>query len=289
MSINLIKKLREETGAGMLDCKKALEDSQNDYDQALTLLQLNTKKNDGNNRVASKGLCSVKIDKNEAILFEVNAETDFVAKNPYFTQMIVSIGSILLNSKANYPKEALGVKTGDLSIQDIINQTASVIKENAYLRRFYRIIKQDEQGFGSYIHLGGKVVTLVILVNKNDELANHLAMQVAANSPTYLSLHSIDENTLNYEKFIYEKNNGTFDQKLFDQHLKSMTLLEQNDIKNPNLKISHLLDQQKNQIIDFFRFELGQGIEDKLNCKLDIPCDGSKITVTPITTAERRS
>ena len=131
MSINQIKKLREETGAGMLDCKKALEDSQNDYNQAFILLKSTTKKNDGNNRVASKGLCSVKTSKNEAILFEVNAETDFVAKNPHFTQMIDLIGSILLHSKANYPKEALGVKTGDLSIQNIINQTASVIKENA--------------------------------------------------------------------------------------------------------------------------------------------------------------
>jgi elongation factor Ts len=287
MSINLLKKLREETGAGMLDCKKALETSGNDYEKALSSLKQNVSKNESNNRVASKGLCGVKILDNQAILFEVNAETDFVSKNPHFTLLMDQLATILVKSKANYPKEALLVKDGHLSVDDLIKQTASLVKENAYLRRLYRIIKEDDQSFGSYVHLGGKVVTLVILVNKNESLANHLAMQVAANSPTYLSLDLIDENTINYEKFMFEKKHGVFHQEQFDKYLKEITLLEQPDIKNENLKLSDVLKEEKNQIIDFFRFELGQGIEDKLNCKLDIPCDGSKITVTPIMSSER--
>jgi len=282
MSINLIKKLREETGAGMLDCKKALESSNFDYEKALAFIHQNTEKSVGNSRVASKGLCRVNINNNQAILYEVNAETDFVSKNPYFTEMLDKIGHLLIESKANYPKEALLVKEGSVSVEDMIKQTAVMIKENASLRRFYRIIKKDEQGFGSYIHLGGKVVTLVILDTNNQILANDLALQVAANSPTYLSLESIDSDTLNYEKFMFEKTHGFFDQKQFDDHLKSITLHEQLFVKNDSITVSQLLTDANQKIIDFFRFEVGQGIEDKLNCKLDIPCDGSKITVTPI-------
>lgn len=281
MDIAQIKKLREETGAGMLDCKKALEASSGDYDLAKINL-LNIYKLEGNSRVASKGLCSIVVDENQAILFEVNAETDFVAKNEYFIKLIKELGAHLVKSMATNPKDALAVMIGDFTAKQQIMQTSLIIKENAQLRRFYRVIKDTTQGFGTYIHQGGKVVTLVILSQNKQEIADALAMQVAANSPLYLDPETIDKDTLNYEKFMFEKEHPLFDNQLFLDHLKEISLLSQPYIKNTEIKVSDLLISNGINVIDFFRFELGQGIENKLNCKLDIPCDGSSITVTPI-------
>lgn len=282
MDMTKIKKLREETGAGMLDCKKALESSADDYQKALEYLENITHRNDSNKRVASKGLCSVVIDQNQAILFEVNAETDFVSKNEHFIKLIQELGTHLIKSKVTNPKDAQNVLINDLPLKQRILQVSSIIKENAQLRRFYRVIKSDEQGFGSYIHQGGKVVTLVILNRNHQVIADALAMQVAANTPLYLDPKKIDLNTLEYEKLMYKKEHESFDENEFKSHLNDISLLTQDYIKNPDIKVRDLLNENDLFVIDFFRFELGQGIENKLNCKLDIPCDGSSITVTPI-------
>ena len=282
MDIKLVKQLREETQAGMLDCKKALEEAQGDYESALKIILESSAKQKGNMRVASKGLCSVVIDQNQAILFEVNAETDFVSKNEIFTSLIHELGAHLIHTKVTNQIDALKVEIDGVTVLKKIEIASSLIKETAQLRRFYRVVKQDQQSFGSYVHQGGKVVTLVILDGKNDALANDLAMQVAANSPTYLDFKTIDIDTLNYEKFMYEKEHQNFDQNAFDLDLKARALYTQNYIKNPEILVQDLLEENRVKVIDFFRFELGQGIENKLNCKLDIPCDGSQITVTPI-------
>ena len=281
MSIALIKKLREETGAGMLECKKALEDHQGDYEKALSYLNSLFHEKIETLRVASKGLCHIVIKDNEAILFEVNAETDFVSKNTHFVKLIHDLGDILIDSHANYPKQALEITYGKQSVEKMIKHTANIIKENAYLRRFFRIKKDDSQVFGSYIHQGGKVVTLVILNSKHESLARDLAMQVAANSPVYLSLDSIDEQTKAYERMMYEKNHSKSDEDLFMKHLKEMTIYEQSFIKDSTKSVKEVLLSLNTDIIDFFRFELGQGIEDKLNCKLTLPCDGSMIEINP--------
>ena len=279
MSIELIKKLREQTGAGMLECKKALEESNHDYEKALLSLYSKENKKIESNRVASKGLCHIVIKDNEAILFEVNAETDFVSKNSYFIKLIHDLGDILIHSKANYPKQALEVTYGKQTVLDMISYTSHIIKENAYLRRFFRIKKDQSHTFGSYIHQGGKVVTLVIL-NINDEiLAKDLAMQVAANTPVYLSLEHIDEQTIAYEKMMLEKNQQRSDEENLNKHLSQITLYEQPFIKDLSQTVKELLKRKNADIIDFFRFELGQGIEDKLNCKLTLPCDGSIIEI----------
>lgn len=282
MDMNMIKKLREETKAGMMECKKALEEAHGNYEEALKNLTSMLSKHEGNKRVASKGLCYIESKDNQAIVFEINAETDFAAKNETFKKLLQLLGKNLIDTKASYPKEALKQIIDTRTVEDLINQASGIMKENLILRRFYRIIKKDEQSFGSYVHQDGKIISLVILNGKNDEIARDLSMQIAANQPVYLSLSSIDEQTLNYEKFMYEKEHQIFDQKLFDEHIKNITLYEQSFIKKPDIKIKDLLSKNKLEMIDFFRFEIGQGIEDKLNCKLDIPCDGSKITVTPI-------
>ncbi len=282
MTLDLIKKLREVSKAGILECKKALSDANGNYDQALEILRNSFVAHEGNQRVASKGLCNVYVEGNQAILYEVNAETDFVSKNEVFIDLIQSIAKPLMDSEVTNPVDAKKVMIDNHSVDQLIQQTSSIIKENAYLRRFYRVIKDDSYGFGTYIHNGGKVVTLVILNKDIKDLARDLAMQVAANAPTYLDTQFIDQDTMNYEKFMYEKDNKDFDESSFFKHLEEISLTSQPFIKDNHQKVYEVLVKNEVEIIDFFRFELGQGIDSKLSCRLDIPCDGSKITVKPV-------
>lgn len=282
MDIKLLKQLREETGAGMLECKSALDQFDDDYEKALNHLKSNLKKDDGNLRVASKGMCKIEIKDDEAILFEMNAETDFVTKNEHFINLVDQVGAHLIDTDVTNAKTAIKEKINGQVIEDLITHTSAIVKENISLRRFYRVKKNESQAFGSYTHMKGRLVTLVI-INKNEKaIADMLAMQVAAMSAEYLSLELIDQDTLNYEKFLYEKAHGTFDETDFNKLLASKTLLSQPWMKDSQITVRQYLDEHHIDIIDFFKFELGQGIDNKLNCRLDIPCDGSKITVTPI-------
>ena len=278
----LIKKLRAETGAGMMDCKKALELHHGIYEDAKTSLLSQVEKKEGNQRVASKGLCGINILDDEAILYEINAETDFVAKNEHFIKLVHDIGEVLIKSDVTNPKSALKVSLDQQTVEDKIRQISGIIGEHVEFRRFYRVAKMPNHVFGSYIHLGGKVVTLVIIDQNLPELARDVAMQIAANSPTYVSIQSMDENTIHYERFMYEKQHEDYLEADWKKHLLELTLYGQPYVRNAEIKIETLLKEQQANVIDFFRFELGQGIDNKLNCRLDIPCDGSKITVTPI-------
>lgn len=282
MDIKLLKKLREQTGAGMLECREALNQYNDNYEDALKHILDHTKKKDANTRVASKGMCHIVVKDNEAILFEVNAETDFVTKNEHFTSMVDMIGQHLINSDVTNAKAALKETLDGKTIEDIIKRTSGIISENAYLRRFYRVNKDDSQGFGTYTHMQGKLVTLVILNINEKEIANKLAMQVAAMNAEYLDLEFVDDDTLNYERFMYEKQHGSINEDDFNHMLAQKSLLSQPWIKDQTMTVKEYISKRNIEIIDFFKFELGQGIDNKLNCRLDIPCDGSKITVTPV-------
>lgn len=280
MDIKLVKQLRDMTGAGMLECKKALEVTNDNIEEAVKYLEKNTAHESLNARVASKGLTRVHLNQDEAILFEVNAETDFAAKNPHFIELLDQLAHRWITQPVKNIKEALALNMEDKSVEEHINYIGGLMKEHIYLRRFHRIKKQSHQSFSSYMHAQGKLSVLVILDHPHEQLGKETAMIIAANQPTYISDDKIDSDTLNYEKFMYEKNNEGFD--TFDDFINRKLLIKQSSIFNPTNTLEQLLDQASLKVVDFYRFELGQGIEDKLNCRLDIPCDGSKITVTPI-------
>ncbi|MCD4827203.1 MAG: translation elongation factor Ts [Acholeplasmataceae bacterium] len=282
MDIKLLKKLREQTGAGMLECKGALEKFNDDYDQALAHINASVNQASESNRVASKGMCRLEIKGNQALLFEVNAETDFVVKNEHFLTLVDQLATHLIDTNAANAHQALKTTLNGISVDEIIKQKRMIISENVYLRRLYRVEKQETQGFGSYTHNQGSVASLVITDQINDKIANDIAMQITAASAIYLSIDHIDLDTINYEKFMYEKEHKTFDEITFMENLKSKTLLSQPYIKNPEITVETYLNQNQIKVVDFYRFELGQGIDNKLNCRLDIDCDNSKITVTPI-------
>ena len=280
MDMKLVKELRERTGAGILECKKALEITNDNMDEAIKYLESHLKHESKNQRVASKGSTRVVTHLDEAILFEVNAETDFAAKNPFFLELMDQLSNIFISNPIKNVKEALSFIIGEKKVEDHIEYVSGQMKEHIYLRRFHRIKKQPSQGFGTYIHGQGKLSILVILDKPNESLEKQLAMAIAASSPTYISIKRLDTDTLNYEKFLFEKDPQGF--KSFDDFLSRKMLLNLPSISNPNQTIGQLLDEANLNVIDFYRFELGQGIEDKLNCRLDVPCDGSTITVTPV-------
>ena len=279
MDLVKIKKLREETSFGMLEVKNALHEANDDLDLAREILSKLNKDVQTNTRVASKGLTKTYIEGNDAILFEINAETDFVSKHPVFIKLIEDLAPVLMKSKAVSVSEALKVKINDQTVKDYINQVGNIIKENTFLRRFHRIRKTDEQHYASYTHQGGKISVLVIMNEKDDILGKDIAMQIASGEPKYLSVDKIDEQTILYEKMMMEKEGKSVTSKDIHAYLESSSLYDQPFIKNPNLKVKEILGNRR--VIDFYRFELGQGIENKLNCRLDVPCDGSTITFAP--------
>lgn len=284
MKTELLKKLRSKTGASFLLCREALNHTDNNLEEAIKYIDTHQKKEDGNQRVASKGMVVVTYKDNDAILFEVNAETDFITTNKYFTDFISSIKEPLLNSEVTNPIDALSVKLPNgKTIEESLTYIAGLTKENLKLRRFYRVRKADIQSFGTYTHQKGRIASLVVINQRNQDISNALAMQVVAQNAQYLSYDQIDQDTLNYEKFLYEKEHQAFNETDFIEQLKAKSLLDQKYFKNPEITVEDLLESNELSLIDFYKFELGQGIDNKLNCRLDIPCDGSKITVTPIT------
>lgn len=278
----MIKQLRLETHKGVMECRQALDQAQGDYEGAKKILNSTVSHKESNDRVASKGATHLYVKDNEAILFEINAETDFASKNPHFKALLDKLSKHLIGLDIQNHKDALTSILEDKTVAEHVSYTAGLIQEQLIFRRFYRVKKSSDKSFGSYIHLGGKVSTLVILNQKEDMLAKDLAMQVAAQSPKYLKRDAIDEHTYHYERFMYEKLHGDTSNESFETYLQSIALYHQPFIKQEDITVSELLQQKHVDVLDFFRFELGQGIEDKLNCRLDIPCDGSKITVTPI-------
>jgi elongation factor Ts len=281
MNQKLLKQLRNETGASFLLCRDALNHTNDTYEDALTYINDHQKKEQGNLRVASKGVVEVVIKDNDAILFEVNAETDFINKNPYFIDFIESIKIPLIESKVTNAKAALDICINGKTIKELLEHTAAVTKEAIQLRRFYRVRKADTQTFGTYSHLKNKIASLVIINGVNQEVASQLSMQVVAQNAQYLSVETIDKDTINYERFMFEKQHKTFSEIEFTNYLKSISLLDQIFIKDPNMTVDTYINQKNISVVDFYKFELGQGIDNKLNCRLDIPCDGSKITFMP--------
>jgi len=285
MSIETIKKLRAETGAGIQACKEALDQSKGDFDEALRILKDRAQAKSSGTRVASKGLCRIKDTGDEAIVFEVNAETDFAASNPHYLSLLDTLSDMLSRSNAITVKQALSVTEDGKTVSTLIDNASSVVSESLTLRRFYRIRKQPDQTFGIHVHGGGKVIGLVIMKDASRGLADKLAMHVVAMTPQHVDRLSLDEETLDYERFMLEKTQGPVTDDAFLVHLKSICLLDQNDIRKPSLTVREVLARENTEVIDFFRIETGQGIENKLNCRLDIPCDGSKITVMRVTSA----
>ena len=202
-----VKNLREKTGAGMLDCKKALEAVNGDMDQAVDWLREKgiSKASKKESRIAAEGLSEIIVDGNKAVILEVNSETDFVAKNIEFKNFITNVGNAILNSGVTTMDEALKLKVGNDTISEYLINLIAKIGEKISFRRFEFISKSDSEVFGIYSHMGGRISVISVLEGVNEDIARDVSMHVAAMRPAYIKRDEVPEDVLNHEREIIKE------------------------------------------------------------------------------------
>lgn len=275
ISAQLVKELREKTGAGMMDCKKALTETNGDMEQAIDWLREKgiakaAKKAD---RIAAEGTTSVLVEGNKAVVFEVNSETDFVAKNDNFKELVATLGQHLLATAPANVEEALASKLASgQSVEEYINEAIATIGEKLTLRRFEVVEKTDADAFGAYLHMGGRIGVLSVLEGTTDEaVAKDVSMHVAAVRPTYVSRDQVDSSELDREREVLRQqalNEGKPEaivEKMvvgrINKFYEEICLNEQAFVKNPDVKVEQFVKSAGGTVKSFVRYEVGEGIE----------------------------
>ena len=274
LNVALIKQLRDRTGAGMTDCKKALEETNNDIEAACDWLREKgiAKAAKKSGRIAAEGTTYVLTSGNDAVILEVNSETDFVAKSDAFKDLVKEVANILLDKKPNNVEEAKEVT------KELFTNATVKIGEKLDLRRFEIFHKEDNQTFGSYIHMGGKISSLLILNGDNAEAAQGIAMHIAANKPTYLTTNDIPAEAVAQETAI-QMEASKQDEKLANKpanvletiikgtvskYFAESVLVEQDYLLEPGTKVGAYLKNHSLSIVKFVRFETGEGLEKRV-------------------------
>lgn len=269
-----VKDLREKTGAGMLDCKKALEASEGNMEKAIDWLREKgiAKAAKKESRIAAEGLTVGASNDNTAIVFEVNCETDFVTQNEKFKNLLTELRDALAFSDCNTYEEALEVKLSDgKTIAERIVEATATIGEKISFRRFEKIVKSDNEVFGIYSHMGGKITALVVIEGADKDVARDVAMHVAAMRPLYLNRDEVPEEVLNHEKEIIKEqaiNEGKpadIAEKMVigrvNKYYKEVCLVEQEFIKDSDKSVQEYVKANNGTIKKMIRFEVGEGIE----------------------------
>jgi len=275
INASLVKQLRETTGAGMMDCKKALVETNGDLDAAVTWLRENgiMKAQKKSGRIAAEGVCHFVIEGNKAVVFEVNSETDFVARNQIFQDLVENIGQAILKSNSKTTEDALNAELNGEKVSDLLINATATIGEKISLRRVNIFEKTDNDVFGAYSHMNGKIVVLSILEGDNETIAKDVSMHVAAMNPKYLDRNSVDPVELEKEKEIFTQetiNEGKPEKIVekivigkIDKFLKSICLVDQPFVKNQDQTVEQYVKSNKCTILTFLRLEVGEGIEKK--------------------------
>ena len=273
ITANMVKELREQTGAGMLDCKKALTETNGNMEEAVTWLREKgiSKAAKKQTRIAAEGLALAKVEGNKAVIVEVNSETDFVAKNPEFTGLVNDIATAILGSNVSTVEEANKLEVNGTSIENMIVEKTATIGEKLSFRRFELVEKQDNQVFGTYSHMGGKIVTLAVLEGTDAEVAKDVAMQIAAMRPLYLDKDSVPSERLEKERAILTEqaeNEGLDANKLpmivngrLNKFYEEVCLLDQGFVKENKMKVSKYVESKGMKVLSFVRYEVGEGME----------------------------
>jgi len=273
ISAALVKELREITGAGMMDCKRALVETKGNMEEAVIWLREKgiMKAAKKESRIAAEGVCAYAIAGNKAVVYEVNAETDFVAKNQKFLDLVSEIGNAILKSDAKNDEEALEAKTAEGTVKDLVIAATATIGEKISLRRINVFTKTDNQVFGAYSHMGGKIVALSVLDGNNAEVAKDVCMHVAAMSPKYLDRSKVDADFLASETEILRQEtlNEGKPENIVDKivvgkvqkMLKTICLVDQMFVKNQDITVGQYVKDNKSNIVTYIRLEVGEGIE----------------------------
>ena len=273
ISAQMVKELRDKTGAGMMDCKKALVESNGDMDKAVDYLREKgiSKAAKKAERIAAEGLYNIYIKGNKAVVVELNSETDFVAKNEEFKELLDKIGNTILDNNVTTMEDALNSKCGDETINDLIVNATAKIGEKISLRRFEVVEKADNEVFGSYLHMGGKISSLTVVEGENEEVARDVAMQAAAMRPLYTNIDSVPAEDLEHEKSVIKEqviNEGKkpeFADKIVEGRIRKFyeetVLEEQAFIKDSGLTVKAYLKNNNSKLVKLVKYEVGEGME----------------------------
>lgn len=273
-----VKELREKTGAGMMDCKKALDACEGNMEKAIDWLREKgiAKAAKKESRIAAEGITEVSENGNEAILLEVNCETDFVTKNEKFTNLVKEIRDALAASDCKTMEEANEVKLSDgKTIAERIIEATATIGEKISFRRFERVTKSDNQVFGIYSHMGGKIIAVVVLNGTNTDVAKDIAMQVCAMSPIAVNRDAVPTEMVEHEKEMIKneikndpKNASKTDEILdkmatgrLSKFFKENCLVEQDFIKDSSMTVAKYAEANGCEVLSMVRYAVGEGIE----------------------------
>ena len=278
ITASLVKELREKTGAGMMDCKKVLTETDGDMEKAIELLRERgiAKAAKKSGRVAAEGLVEAYVSEDGKVgaVVEVNSETDFVAKNEEFKNFVLNVAKQVVEKNPATVEELLAqdsIEVPGKTVNEVLVDKIATIGENMNIRRFTRF--ESEGLVEKYIHGDGKIAVLVNMKSGDKEVAKDVCMQIAAARPEYLNEASVPEDRLNKEKEILKAqtmNEGkpeAIAEKIVQGRIRKffeeVCLVDQAFVKNPDMKISQLLKEKNAEVVEFARFEKGEGIEKK--------------------------
>ena len=274
ITASLVKELRERTGAGMMDCKKALTQTDGNIEAAIDYLRENgiakaAKKAD---RIAAEGLSYIEVKGNKAVILEINSETDFVAKNEKFVALVKNVANAILAAEPKSLEEALQVQAEGGTVEAVINEGIATIGEKLSLRRFEVLTKTDADSFGAYSHMGGRIGVLNLVEGSTDEqAAKDVAMHIAALAPRYLDESEVPADVLEHEKKVLTEqalNAGkpaNIVEKMIvgriNKFLEEISVVKQKFVKDDSLTVEKFVASKGGKLAKFVRYEVGEGIE----------------------------
>lgn len=274
ITASLVKELRERTGAGMMDCKKALQKTEGVIEAAIDYLRENgiakaAKKAD---RIAAEGLAYIEVKGNKAVILEINSETDFVAKNEKFVALVKNVADAILAAEPKNVEEALQVQAEGGTVEAVINEGIATIGEKLSLRRFEVLTKTDADAFGAYSHMGGRIGVLTLIEGSTDaEAAKDVAMHIAALAPKYLDESEVPADVLEHEKKVLTEqalNEGkpaNIVEKMIvgriNKFLEEITVVKQKFVKDDSFTVEKFVASKGGKLAKFVRYEVGEGIE----------------------------
>ncbi len=273
ITASMVKELRETSGAGMMDCKKALSECNGNMDEAMNYLREKgiAKSAKKESRIAAEGLANIFVDGNKAVILEVNSETDFVSKNEEFVNMIKVIGEALLKSDAKTLEEANEVETVNGKVSDYIISMVAKIGEKLSLRRFEIVTKNDDEAFGTYLHMGGRIAALTLGKGVSEDVCKDIAMQAAAMKPLYLNIEDVPTEVVENERKVQKElamNEGKpadIAEKMVEGRIKKfykeICLVEQPFIKDGDMSVKDYASKNGGEILKMVRYEVGEGME----------------------------
>ena len=276
ITASMVKDLRTQTGAGMMDCKKALVEAEGDIARAVDILREKGLSQAAKkaSRVAAEGAVgsAVSEDGKTGTILEVNCETEFVGTNEDFRNLAASIADQILAVNPADVEALLDSEIDGKKVRDLVTEAVAKIGENISVRRFVRYESAEGKVY-SYIHGGGKIGVLVEMIGADDELGKDIAMQVAAANPSYLDRTQVSQAEIDHEKEVLAveaRNEGKPENIIekmvigrINKYYKEVCLVDQEFIKDGDLTISKLLKSKNASVVRFARYQLGEGIEKK--------------------------